>query len=120
VSSSEFKDWNLHDAELIYITLEWGNSKVHAKVLAYLSGGKQPEEIVILWESVSNFQIPHYSPWGDSLYIFSTNMEELSNDSYRYSIEMGSGDIITIDAKTVRLMQFKDFSVKDSINRHGR
>lgn len=89
----EFETRSLHDATLQEIRCE---CKISRCVLEFRTsrGNKK-----LIFEEVTDISIPHQNPWGSSV---SLNEIRISRDA-TYEIEMQSGDVIRINAKTWRL-----------------
>ena len=85
-----FENFDLHDATLKSITFDWAAATCNFLIHPV---GRAPAELI--FEGVSNLNIPHMQPWGPSRSINSANQSEPG----KYEIEMESGDTITISAK---------------------
>jgi len=88
----EFEKLSLHDATLLEIRCEWKASQC----LFSLSTSHGNSELV--FEGVTDISIPHNNPWGPSVSVNETRKLPES----AYEIEMQSGDLIRITAKSWR------------------
>ena len=91
----EFDKLSLHDAILETIEINWANSIVVLNLKAFVVNGKNAIPSKLEFNAVTNLVIPHKSEWGNSS---SINSVRISNN--QYTIEMQSGDILTIEAES--------------------
>ena len=90
---TEEHTYPLHDASLNSIEINWKNKTISINIGAFIKNSKAAEDSELLFTGVSFFEMPHFSPWGNSHYINSVNVK----DDF-YFVEMQSGDIIKIRA----------------------
>jgi len=81
----------LHDALIESITINWLEKTVEVKLRAFIYKGSDAIPCILKFYDVSDTQIPHNHPWGESQFI---NVVSGSKESV--FIEMQSGDIIRI------------------------
>ncbi len=86
-----FKNLPLHDAVVENIDIKWESSLVEINLYAFMHKNKRALPYVLKFIDVTEIQIPHNNPWGESVYINSVNTE-----NNHYYIEMQSGDTLTI------------------------
>ncbi|MCM3900305.1 MAG: hypothetical protein ND866_01210 [Pyrinomonadaceae bacterium] len=96
---SRFESWNLHDATLKTINVDWQAKVCVITVDALLNVEREPVDCAIRWEGVSCVEVQHNSPWGESI---SVNQQRLESENV-YVLEMQSGDEIKIRAEGVTL-----------------
>ena len=88
--SVEFKNLSLHDSILKEIEYAWSSKEL---IITGELFGAAKQSFKIFFNGVTNICIPHKEKWGPS-----TSINELSGASGVYSINMQSGDAITIEA----------------------
>jgi hypothetical protein len=84
----------LHDAIVKKIVYRWNAKIIEFELLAFIENGKDATQHILRFGGVSNFNFPHTSPWGESSCI-----NEATGMSGEFSIEMQSGDTISISAE---------------------
>lgn len=96
---NEFESWNLHDAILKSITVDWEERTCVATLSAFLKTDRAAVDCAILWEGVTAIQISHRSPWGNSKHVNQQRLDSGEN----FVLEMQSGDEIRVMAAAVTL-----------------
>ncbi|NMP01462.1 hypothetical protein HHE94_01810 [Pseudoalteromonas arctica] len=84
----------LHDAILNTININWENRSVIFNLNVFTVKGGDALSHQLTFENASNIEVPHNSPWGDSIFI---NGVSIIEDNYE--IEIQSGDVIKITAE---------------------
>lgn len=92
-----FVDWPLHDAVLSSIVLDWHSSSCAINLRAQAQPDQKARSCTIIFQGVRHLAVPHHSPWGPSACI-----NHLRLDGDNYVIEVQSGDVIVVEADTVR------------------
>lgn len=88
----------MHDWTLIDIIVLWKEGKI---VLNFLTPTGTKEIVV---RDFSKFIVPRDHEWGASMSVNgSSGPVSLENGNYLFSVEMQSGDIIEIEAKSIVL-----------------
>lgn len=91
------EDIDLHDAVLENIIVNWEAQTVILRLGEFGTRKK----IDITAHDFTNLSVPRDNPWGDSKSINNTTSPKLQeNGNYLYTIEMQSGDVIEIEAKS--------------------
>lgn len=94
-----FDEAYLHYAVLKDIRIDWQRRTCEIFVSVFLDVGKAAVPCVLRGRAVRSIAIPHYAPWGDSVFI---NSQSRSAEG-RYLIEVQSGDVVEIDADALDL-----------------
>jgi len=89
----------LHDASLLNFFLEWEKGKLTIELRFYDDQVASINLLKIIAINWITFNCPKKEEWGPSVSINQMNIKKLSKDIQHLSIEMQSGDIISIDAK---------------------
>ena len=85
----------LHDAILGEININWENRIVEIHLQAFVKQGSKALPHLLKFEGVSNIEVPHNSPWGESFFV---NDVSLVDDCCE--VEMQSGDVVKIVAES--------------------
>ena len=88
----------LHDAVLHYVTIDW------ERAVAEISLGTWKSKMQIVAKDLTAVNCPRRLPWGPSVYVNSVAQTE-RHDGEAVEIEMQSGDIIVIEAKSFSLVE---------------
>ena len=99
VRESDFASWNLHDAILYSITMDWESKECVAAMGASLKPREHAIPCTLRWENITEVHISHNEPWGPSVIINRRRMDK----SGAYVIQMRSGDELRIPAERVSL-----------------
>lgn len=99
----DYENWNLHDAKLISIEYIWNNFEVLIYLKAFICDYKEYIDCRIRCTEVTDLQIPHKSPWGDSNYINNMQVKKINEDKL-IELEIISGDYIKIQGKSIELI----------------
>ncbi len=75
------------------ITFSWTQKRVTIKLDVFLDPTIKAKPCILIFENVTNAEIPHHSQWGDSSCINTVKF-----DGQFYWIEMQTGDILKIQA----------------------
>ncbi len=82
------------------VNINWATSQVEIYLKAFSEIGKDAIPHILKFENVKDIQIPHKSPWGDSVQINRVTVEQGT-----YKIEMQSGDTIQVLASRFSFKQ---------------
>ncbi|WP_027158593.1 hypothetical protein [Methylobacter luteus] len=83
----------LHDAIVRRIVILWEERIVEFDLLAFAECGEDASPHSLRFMDVRNFNCPRLDPWGESSFI-----NEATGSDGNFSIQMQSGDEITIEA----------------------
>jgi hypothetical protein len=92
-----FTSFDLHDATLTTLALEWAEGVCTATFERWSNQAQKPLPCVLRWEGVTDLAIPRSYPWGRSASVNATSFD----GQHTYEIEMQSGDRIKITAERV-------------------
>ena len=87
----------LHDAIIERVEVVWSDRIVKIQLKAFTEKGKNAVPHSLQFDEVTNIQVPHESPWGDSVFI-----NGVSGANGTCKIEMQSGDLISISATSYK------------------
>ena len=87
----------MHDAVLESIVYDWPNNEV---TLIDLLCSTMPSRFTIIFEGVLHLNVPNKSEWGPSNSI----NEVFDKHEGVYSVQMQSGDVLSISASTFRFL----------------
>ncbi len=90
---SNFENLPLHDAVVENIDIKWGSSFVGINLYAFVNKAERALPFILKFIGVTEIQVPHNSPWGESVYVNRVGVE-----NERFYIEMQSGDMLAIKA----------------------
>lgn len=103
MKNKSFIDWNLHDAALQDININWANRTCDLRLTVFvpspIDNTTTAIPYTIHFENVLHIEIPFNHPWGDSNFI---NSQKINNYN-EFSIEMQSGDVILVQADKASL-----------------
>jgi hypothetical protein len=85
----------LHDAIVQEIRVYWNQKQVALTLDVFLNPKLKAKPCELIFYGVTNIEIPHYAPWGESSCINAVRFEE-----NRFQIEMQTGDILSIEASS--------------------
>jgi hypothetical protein len=95
---NEIENLSLHDSTLLSIRADWEERTCTVEIDSFDS------RIVLTFKSVNHIDIPIKMPWGQSI-----SIDEASKVKEKvWSIQMQSGDLITIKAETAETKKFSN------------
>lgn len=97
----EFNKWNLHDASIESVVVDWSNQSCSIDLYIFPDTAKNAVPCKIIWSNVTEVNIPMKLPWGSSIFVNSSRT--IGNN--KFIIEMQSGDEINITAGRVELIE---------------
>lgn len=94
--------FGLHDAVLERVRVDWVNGVVELELSAVVP---RRERVVLRAEGLSELVCPRRQPWGRGDHVFYVNDVRVEqpegSGALRVEIELGSGDVIVIAARSV-------------------
>jgi hypothetical protein len=90
----------LHDAIVQEIRICWNQKRVVLTLDVFLNPKLKAEPCELIFYGVTNIEISHYAPWGESSCINAVRFEENN-----FRIEMQTGDILSIEASSYEFQE---------------
>jgi hypothetical protein len=97
----KFEDWPLHDAVFQEAHVDWKNRTCTLQILAFVDRTADAVPCRLIWQGLRKLLLPVENPWGPSVFI----NRQWSEANGKYSIEMQSGDVVTIEADTATFVR---------------
>ena len=94
---------SLHDAVVGTIEIDWGARTASVRLAPVVSAGRENRDAIVRLLGVSNIQIPHRAPWGDSIYVNSCRTPSQGVLEF----EMQSGDVLVFEAATWEIIAIR-------------
>jgi hypothetical protein len=97
----KFEDWPLHDAVFQDVKVDWKERTCTWHIMAFVDRTKDAVPCRLLWRGLRKLILSIENPWGPSIFING----QRSEPNGIYSIEIQSGDVITIEADTATFVR---------------
>ncbi len=96
----KFEDWPLHDAVFQEVYVDWKKRTCTFHILAFVDRTADAIPCRLIWQGLRKLLLPIENPCGPSIFM----NRQWSETDGTYSIEIQSGDVVTIEADTANFV----------------